>query len=110
MKERSVTQRNLVGAFLGGFAGILATGYIHPALLPGGCLLGVIIGWWYQEIYCTVADTVQSTIQWTEDTANRIISFVLTPARELKKMKVGFGGSIKVFHFCLYWSFWRWSG
>ena len=85
---------------MGGFGD---TGHwLHsPCTSPGGCLLGVIIGW------CTGnLPHGQGVIQWTEDTIEEIVSFVLTPARELKKMKMDFGGSIKVFHFCLYWSFW----
>ena len=51
MKERTVSRRNFVGAFWGGTFGILAFGYLRPIALPFGCFLGVIIGWWYQEIW-----------------------------------------------------------
>lgn len=57
MRERTVTQRNFAGAFLGGAAGILAFGLIHPFLLTPGCVLGVVFGWYYQEIWqCTAAE------------------------------------------------------
>lgn len=50
MRERSVRQRNFVGAFLGGALGILLCAFLHPYALPVGCVVGVIGGWWYQEI------------------------------------------------------------
>lgn len=49
MNKRTVTSRNLAGGFIGGALGILAFSWI-PALLPVGCLFGVIAGFWYQEI------------------------------------------------------------
>lgn len=50
MKTKRVSIRNFIGGLLGGFLGILAFGYIHPIALPFGCLFGVVIGWWHQEI------------------------------------------------------------
>lgn len=51
MKEsRSMTSRNVVGGFLGGVLGILAFGYLHAWLLPVGCLMGVLMGYWYELV------------------------------------------------------------
>ena len=47
MKNRTLTSRNVLGGFCGGF---LAFSIFH-LLLPIGCLLGVVIGFWYQEIW-----------------------------------------------------------
>ncbi|MFA6215963.1 MAG: hypothetical protein WC768_05330 [Patescibacteria group bacterium] len=54
MKERTVSQRNFLGAFLGGVLGILTLGYVHVIVLPLGCFLGAVVGWWYQEIWQSV--------------------------------------------------------
>jgi hypothetical protein len=51
MKERTISQRNLLGAFVGGVLGILAFGFLNALLLPVGVFAGVIGGWWYQEIW-----------------------------------------------------------
>jgi len=50
MSERSITRRNFWGGFWGGILGILAVGWIHAIALPLGCLVGVVAGFWYQEI------------------------------------------------------------
>lgn len=55
MKERTVRARNFLGALLGGMLGILGFGYIHPLALPFGCFLGVVIGWWHQEIWMEIS-------------------------------------------------------
>ena len=44
-------KRNFLGGFVGGILGILACAFIHPATLPFGCLLGVVSGFWYREIW-----------------------------------------------------------
>jgi hypothetical protein len=88
MKNRSVSQRNFVGAFLGGVLGILACGYLHPAVLPFGCFLGVIIGWWYQEIWQSVTDSVNHAVARVEHTWNQFTIFVLTPTWKLKNIKI----------------------
>ncbi|MEX1112691.1 MAG: hypothetical protein WEC84_04470 [Candidatus Andersenbacteria bacterium] len=51
MKTRSVTLRNVAGGFWGGILGILAFGHFGSLALPFGCFLGVLTGWWYQEIW-----------------------------------------------------------
>lgn len=42
--------RNLLGALLGGTFGILVCGYWEPMAFPAGVLLGVVIGWWAEDI------------------------------------------------------------
>jgi hypothetical protein len=65
MTNRSYTSRNLLGGFFGGILGILAFALIHPSLLPAGCLLGVVIGFWYQEIWINAkADYVRTCTRW----------------------------------------------
>ncbi len=48
--DRSVSTRNLIGGFFGGIVGILASWYMDPTALPFGVLLGVIVGWWNEDI------------------------------------------------------------
>lgn len=55
MKNRTLASRNVLGGFCGGFLGILAFSIFH-LLLPIGCLLGVVIGFWYQEIWKEIKD------------------------------------------------------
>lgn len=47
--RRSVTSRNFLGGFLGGFLGICAF-HLFNLLLPVGCLVGCVIGWWHEEM------------------------------------------------------------
>lgn len=58
-KSRSVRARNVCGGFLGGVLGILACGFLHPLWLPVGCFLGVVIGWWYEDILLTIGWTMR---------------------------------------------------
>lgn len=51
MTIRSAKFRNISGAFLGGMLGILLCGYIHPMALPFGCLVGCIVGYWYDHVW-----------------------------------------------------------
>lgn len=62
MRKRSVTSRNFLGAFLGGFIGILVSGYLHPIVLPFGVLLGVVVGWWYEEIFASIVESYHQAI------------------------------------------------
>lgn len=48
--NRSITSRNLAGGFLGGTLGILVSWYVAPMALPFGVLLGVVVGWWAEDI------------------------------------------------------------
>lgn len=47
---KKVTSRNLIGGFLGGAIGILSSWYVAPAFLPLGVLIGVVLGWWNEDI------------------------------------------------------------
>ena len=51
MKERRVSSRNFWGGFWGGGIGLLSFYYIHPATIPVACLGGVLVGFWYREIW-----------------------------------------------------------
>lgn len=88
MKKRTVSQRNFIGALLGGILGILACGYLHTILLPFGCFFGVIIGWWHQEIYQSVLNAVRQSIIRLRESWNRFIVFILTPRRKLQEIKL----------------------
>ena len=80
MKERTVSGRNLAGAFWGGLLGILGFGYLHSIALPVGCFLGVIVGWWYQEIWQSTVDGFHRGV----DVWRRFTTFVLTVPGKLK--------------------------
>ncbi len=55
MKTRSVMSRNVMGGFLGGMIGILAFSW-NSFLMPVGCFIGVLFGYWFQEIIDLVID------------------------------------------------------
>ena len=83
MKNRTVTNRNVTGAFLGGVAGILACARIHPLMLPVGVCLGVIVGWWYQEIWRTAQKTRQESLAWSRRTLGALDDVLAGPKRVL---------------------------
>lgn len=47
----NTSMRNLLGGLLGGMAGFLIAWYVDSALLPLGVLGGVVVGWWYGEMF-----------------------------------------------------------
>ena len=51
---RSLSSRNFWGGLLGGLLGLAAFVKIHAAAIPVGCLLGVVVGFWYQEISAVI--------------------------------------------------------
>lgn len=110
MKERSVTRRNLVGAFWGGFLGILVAGYLHPAVLPIGCLLGVVVGWWHQEILVHVKRSCLRGVIRTRRSWEWSKAFVLTPVWELKDkakgLRIDVGPAVVVFHAIMFGIVW----
>ena len=55
MKTRSITSRNVMGGFLGGMIGILAFSW-SSFLMPVGCFIGVLFGYWFQEIIDLIID------------------------------------------------------
>ena len=74
MKERSITSRNILGGFCGGFLGIIACS-IFQLLLPVGCVLGVVIGFWYQEIWAAMIEDYHKTcLRWQAFWENAIVS------------------------------------
>lgn len=48
--KTNLTVRNLIGAFVGGVAGILTCYYVSLAFMPLGCLIGVVLGFWHDKI------------------------------------------------------------
>lgn len=56
--ENSDVFKNTVGAFLGGMLGILGAGFVHVALLGPACVVGVLLGWGYRDLYRIVPATV----------------------------------------------------
>jgi hypothetical protein len=51
MTNRSVTRRNFWGGFWGGVVGVFATANVGVYSLVLGCLVGVVSGFYYQEIW-----------------------------------------------------------
>jgi len=88
MKERSVTQRNLWGGFLGGLLGILCFGLINEYLLIIGCLVGVVGGYWYQEIWQIICDDwVETKATWQEMYTNTMEALHLIASDSAKFLK-----------------------
>lgn len=106
MTERTVSRRNLVGGFWGGILGILALGYLHPIALPFGCFFGVVVGWWYQEIWQSTVDSFHCGIVRTQHAWNRFTTFVLTPTQKLREVRFDIGPCLKVCHFFLFAFVW----
>lgn len=102
MKDRTISQRNLLGAFVGGVFGILASGFFHPVLLPVGVFAGVIGGWWYQEIWMATMHGFHEGVAKTQ----MLAAFLFTPLRrlsewrkELWKDEVGWGAFLPIVGF-----------
>ncbi len=106
MKERSITKKNVTGGFLGGILGILSFGYIHPAVLPLGCVFGVLIGWWYQEILQSALEGWHKGVIKTHEAWNRTVLFLTTPTRKLKGININLEPSLKVLHFLVFLVVW----
>lgn len=86
MKERTISQRNLLGAFVGGMLGILALGYFNSGfLLVLGVFAGVIGGWWYQEIWVATASGFNEGVAKTR----ALGAFLFTPVRRLSEWRKG---------------------
>ncbi|MDB5189544.1 MAG: hypothetical protein JWL82_501 [Parcubacteria group bacterium] len=109
MKERTISQRNLLGAFVGGVLGILAFGFLNALLLPVGVFAGVIGGWWYQEIWAYTADSYSTGVERTKAAWERVALIAtptLTLVRRLKERKFDPGPALRVmgiFFFPLLW-------
>lgn len=83
MKERTISQRNLLGAFVGGVLGILAFGFLNAILLPVGVFAGVIGGWWYQEIWSATTHSFHEGVA----KARALGVFLFTPVRQLSEWR-----------------------
>lgn len=83
MKQRTISQRNLLGALVGGVFGILAFGYFSAILLPFGVFAGVVGGWWYQEIWTATAYGFDEGVAKTR----ALGIFLFTPARKLSEWR-----------------------
>lgn len=98
MKQRTVTQRNVLGAFVGGMLGILAFGYFSNAfLLVLGVFVGIIGGWWYQEIAQATVNGYNSGVAAASKGWTTVTTYTLTPARRLKEMRFDPGPVLKFF-------------
>lgn len=113
MKGRTVTQRNLLGAFVGGVLGILAFGYFSVFLLPFGVFAGVIGGWWYEEIWQHIVDGIKSGLKTTllvRDELvrrwNTLVTFLFTPHRRQKEMRFDPGPALAAVGFLLFPLIW----
>lgn len=85
MKERTISQRNLLGAFVGGVLGVLAFGFLNALLLPAGVFAGVIGGWWYQEIWAATTNGFNEGVA----KARALGVFLFTPVRRLDEWRKG---------------------
>jgi len=71
---RSVTSRNLAGGFLGGVIGILSSWYVAPAFLPLGVLIGMVLGWWNEDIVHLVHDSHDKAKRTAKKTMTDLVS------------------------------------
>lgn len=100
MKERTDSQRNFLGALLGGIVCVFAFECLHPIALPPSCFLGVIIGWWYQEIWQSgMKEFHKSTVK-SQELWNRLTILAL------KEIKFNTEPYVKVFHSFLSVAIW----
>lgn len=82
MKTRTTSSRNIWGGFWGGVLGILATA-VFPILTPIGCLLGVLIGFYYQEMLAgLVADYHKSVAGWKAG-RDAVIAYLIASRKEV---------------------------
>ena len=42
--------------------GILSGGLIHPIAIPFGCIIGVLVGFWFNDIRCTVIEGIEEAV------------------------------------------------
>lgn len=72
--NRSITLRNLAGGFLGGSLGILVSWYLDPMALPFGVLLGVVVGWWAEDIVQMFIHSFHAALRLWRVLMERIVS------------------------------------
>ena len=76
MRKRSISSKHFFGGFFGGILGILAFALIHPHTLPVGCLVGIIVGFWYQEIIVALVKSCKRTaVIWKERSIRTVSLF-----------------------------------
>jgi hypothetical protein len=82
MDEKTMMKKNLLGAFLGGFAGLLIFGYSKDFYLLGlGVFLGVLVGWCYQEIFCSIVSIYRKC---NIATGKKILKYIYAKISKLK--------------------------
>jgi hypothetical protein len=110
---KSVSVRNLLGGFLGGSIGILASWYLSPYSLPFGVLLGVVVGWWHGDIALAFIEARR----WTKETASNWIGSIehvrvslgqLRGASKLFALPFKWGAGFFLWAYCAPGRFKRW--
>jgi hypothetical protein len=86
MEQRSVTHRNILGGFFGGFLGILTCGYVHFLMTPVGLILGLLGGFYYQEIGALVAREWNLTQTRVSSTRRRVRASLYLYSRKPKRI------------------------
>jgi len=77
MEIKQITKKNLLGAFLGGFIGLLVFGYSKNFwLLGSGVVFGATVGWCYQEIFCNIISIYKKLVI----IGGKILSYARTKA------------------------------
>jgi hypothetical protein len=104
--KRSITARNVTGGFLGGVLGILSFGYIHVYALPLGCIFGVLIGWWYQEIFQSAVEGWHKGVAKMYEAWNQMVLVVTTPTKKLKDINIKLDLFMRVVHFFVFLAAW----
>lgn len=98
---RSVTFRNLLGGFLGGIAGILVTAWWSPYALVPAVFLGVLVGWYHQELLVAARGNVRQ-----QPLTARMKSVLVATAHSSFALKTAmqehFGASLPLLRFVLW--------
>lgn len=97
----SVTFRNLLGGFLGGVAGILATASWSPYALVPAVFLGVLLGWYHQELLVAARGNMQQQPLTTRMKSVLAATTHSSSALEIA-MREHFGTSLPLFRFVLW--------
>lgn len=98
---RSITLRNLLGGFLGGITGILATSWWSPYALAPAVFLGVLVGWYHQELLAAARGNVEQ--QPLSVRLGGILAATTHSSSELGfAMEKHFGDSFPLFRFVLW--------
>lgn len=106
MKSRSITKMNLTGGFFGGILGILSFWYIHPYVLPLGCFLGVVGGFFYQEIMQSAIKGWHKGIRMACEIWGKTVLLITTPTRKLQDININLDPLLKIIHFLIFLVVW----